>query len=314
MNANGGPNRIQIPQFFEGSFGQAVQAARAETKLLVIYLHSEHSRYAQTFCQRILAHEFVRQVLDENFVVWGGDIAWMESHHVSRMIHARQYPHFSVILPASIDDIRVIGALEGDTEADAAVALLTACMGEMDSHRAEIVARREQHAEDRSLRESQDREYQEAMELDRQRDEERKRQLKLEEEAQQQEEAKRKEAEAVENELKRQRTLIIERRQEMAAAMGSESDNATARLSLRLPAGQRITRKVMPDSKLAQIYEWAECCAYLPENKDKGLEVPARFMLKTSFPSTNLTEMDKTVQELQLAGSNILLAQIEDED
>eukprot|EP00439_Symbiodinium_sp_Y106_P054075 s1545_g7.t1 len=38
---------------------------------------------------------------------------------------------------------------------------------EMASHRAEIVAQQAQHAEDRSLREQQDREYQEALEMDR---------------------------------------------------------------------------------------------------------------------------------------------------
>jgi len=90
---------------------------------------------------------------------------------VSQLIHARQYPCFCVLLPASVDEIRVIGALNGEVQTVAAIELLAACLEEMESHRAEIVARREQQQEDRTLREQQDREYQEALEMDRKREE-----------------------------------------------------------------------------------------------------------------------------------------------
>merc|ERR1719163_2281071 len=98
----------------------------------------------------------------------------MEAHRLAQSIHARQYPCFAVILPASVDEIRVIGILNGDVQVDATVALLMSCMGEMEMHRAEIIAQREQHAEDRNLREEQDLEFEQSLEMDRKREEEQK--------------------------------------------------------------------------------------------------------------------------------------------
>ena len=52
----------------------------------------------------------------------------MEAHQVARMVHVRQFPAFCVLLPASVEEIRVIGALHGEIEQHAASALLAACM------------------------------------------------------------------------------------------------------------------------------------------------------------------------------------------
>eukprot|EP00929_Paragymnodinium_shiwhaense_P008347 TRINITY_DN112299_c0_g1_i1.p1 TRINITY_DN112299_c0_g1~~TRINITY_DN112299_c0_g1_i1.p1 ORF type:complete len:463 (-),score=128.57 TRINITY_DN112299_c0_g1_i1:252-1640(-) len=312
VNAYG--QQCNIPQFFEGGFSEALSEARRQTKLLVVYLHSEHARYTQSFCTQILANEFVRSVLDENFVVWGGDTGRRESHQIAQMIHARQYPYFCVLLPAQGEEIRVIGALQGDAQVDGAIALLTSCLEEMDSHRAEIVALREQQAEDRSLRAAQDQEYQEALEADRKREEQKQAAAKAAAEAAAKEAEEQREREAAEAEAERQRQDILTKRKRMAEEMGAESSEATARISLRLPAGQRVQRKFRPTDTLQEVYTWAASCAFLPENSGRGIDVPLRFELKQSFPSQELKEMDKTVQELQLAGSNILLVQIEDDD
>mmetsp|Transcript_19068 Transcript_19068/g.44840 ORF Transcript_19068/g.44840 Transcript_19068/m.44840 type:complete len:466 (-) Transcript_19068:283-1680(-) len=303
-----------LPRFFEGSFTDALQTARREAKLLVVYLHSEHARYTQSFCTEVLSNDFVRTMLDENFLLWGGDIARMEAHHVSQIIHARQYPWFCVLLPASVDEIRVIGALNGQVQVDATSELLAECLDEMESHRAEIIARREQQVEDRQLREQQDQEYQQALEMDRKRAEEQQRLESEQREAQRlaDEQMRQEQEELAKREVQRQQ--LEARRRQQALALEAEDPSATSRLSLRLPAGQRVQRRFAPSATLADVYAWAECVAYLPEHQGRGLEVPARFMLKMSFPSKDLTEMDSTIEALQLAGTNILLAAIDDDE
>jgi len=305
---------LRLPNFFEGSFSQALQAARREAKLLVIYLHSEHGRYTQRFCSEVLTDDFIRGMLDENFLLWGGDIASMEAHRVSQMIHARQYPWFCVLLPASVDEIRVIGALNGDIQVDAASGLLAACLDEMETHRAEIIARREQQAEDRQLREQQDLEYQQALEMDRRRTEEREQIERQQEEARRAEEEKRRKEEEELAKLQAAKEELQNKRRQRAAAFLPEDPAGTSRISLRLPAGQRVQRKFASTTTLADIYAWAECLPFLPENEGKGLQVADRFMLKTSFPSKDLVEMSATIEELQLSGTNILLTALEDDD
>lgn len=173
------------------------------------------------------------------------------------------------------------------------------------------MAQQVQRVEDRYLREQQDREYQEALDMDRRRAEEREAQRRQEEEERRQaEEEQRKAQEEMERQLKLQQELEAKRRS-LAAQLQSAS--GTARLALRLPSGQRVERKFEPTATLQEVYDWASCVAFLPENSDKGIEIPERFVLKTSFPARYLDEMDRTVDELKLSGTNILLAAIEDD-
>lgn len=304
-----------LPRFTDGDFAHAIQTARRELRLLVVYLHSENARNTLAFCRDVLTNDFVRSMIDEHFVLWGGDIAWMESHNVAQMIRVRQYPCFCVLLPASIDEIRVIGMLHGDVVVDAVVGLLTTCMEEMDAHRAEIAARQEQHAEDRSLREQQDSEYEEALAVDRLREETRRESVRQEEEQRRiQEELDRKEREKQER-IQADKEAIQTRRKRKASELQEQDvSDAKTRISMRLPAGQRVERKFWPSSTLADVYAWADCVAHLEENKERELAVPNRFELKTAFPTKVLTEMEHTVVDLKLSGANLLLAEIEEDE
>eukprot|EP00440_Ansanella_granifera_P018423 gb/GFBE01020008.1/.p1 GENE.gb/GFBE01020008.1/~~gb/GFBE01020008.1/.p1 ORF type:complete len:473 (+),score=112.31 gb/GFBE01020008.1/:1-1419(+) len=307
-------SQLVLPQFHDGTFSAALAAARRDLKLLVVYLHSEHARYAQSFCTDVLSNEMIRATLDEGFVLWGGDVARREAHQVAQMIHARQFPSFCVLLPASVEEIRVIGHLHGQIQPDAVSALLAACLEEMETHRSEIVAQQVQHVEDRYLRQEQDREYQEALEMDRKLEEERRAvEQKEAEERRQAEEQLRLEREALAKQ-EAQVQQLQERRRAAAAALPAPSAEAKARIALRLPAGQRVNRSFCATDTLADVYGWADCLAFLPENEGKGIEIPPRFVLKTSFPVQELVEKSRTVDDLKLAGTQILLAELEDDD
>lgn len=304
------------PRFHEGTFASALTAARQDLKLLVVYLHSDIARHSQEFVTQVLCSEAVRNMLDENFVLWGGDVARLESHQVSQMIHARRFPSLTALLPVSVEEIRVIQRVDGQVQPDGAVAMLHACMDEMDTHRTELMARQEQHHEDRQLRQDQDTEYEEALAMDRQRAEERRKEEEARREADRE---AREKAEAEAAIIKRSETekFELETRRKAAAQKMTEAgvgEDCTARIALRLPAGQRVDRKFRPTDTLEAVYAWADCLVHLPENEAKGLVVPMKFVLKNSYPAKLLVEKDKTVQELQLAGASILLQEVEDDD
>lgn len=181
-------------------------------------------------------------------------------------------------------------------------------------HRSEVVAQREQHNEDRSLREDQDKEYEEALEMDRKRSEDAKLEAERQQEAARVAEEERRKVEEEEQRAEAERVESEERKKRKASALEPPGPDAKARVSIRLPAGQRVERKFVNEATLADVYAWADCLPYLPENTDKGLVVPDRFMLKTTFPARDLTEMDRSIQELQLNGAMVLLAEIEDDD
>eukprot|EP00812_Abedinium_dasypus_P011275 NODE_4843_length_635_cov_254.108621.p2 GENE.NODE_4843_length_635_cov_254.108621~~NODE_4843_length_635_cov_254.108621.p2 ORF type:complete len:153 (+),score=53.43 NODE_4843_length_635_cov_254.108621:3-461(+) len=110
------------------------------------------------------------------------------------------------------------------------------------------------------------------------------------------------------------RKALYERRMQVAAQLEPEGPEAKARLSMRLPTGQRLERRFRPEAALRDVYAWADCAGLLPENRERGVEIPARFALKTSFPSRELTQMEQTIAELQLAGSNIMLTALDEDD
>lgn len=306
--------QLQLPQFFEGSFSLALQEARRDSKLLVVYLHDAMSPHSRTICTEVLANDLFNDMLSESFFVWGGDLKRRDTLTAAQTLNVRQFPNMSVVLPASSTDIRVLGTMSGAIQADSFLALLTACVEDLETHRVESFVALEQQVEDRLLREQQDHEYQMALEVDRQRARQKELQEEQEREARQQEEERlRLECEELAK-AERAKQQLQECRRQRAAELPAEDHECTARISIRLPSGQRIQHAFRPDTTLSEIYAFAEVCAYVPANQEKKLEIPSRFLLKTSFPSQVLEEMDRTIEDLKLAGSNMLLTEVEDDD
>eukprot|EP00921_Rhytidocystis_pertsovi_P010473 GHVQ01016840.1.p1 GENE.GHVQ01016840.1~~GHVQ01016840.1.p1 ORF type:complete len:444 (+),score=58.28 GHVQ01016840.1:178-1509(+) len=196
------------PNFFRGTFEQAIRACREGNKLLFVYLHNDSVRDTHFFCTKVFTEDVVVEMLNcvDNFIVWCEDIGKREGHQVSVTVRARRYPHVSVLLPtfsstsqsatplisstpASSNNFKRLVVLEPVTSVDAVVQSLTQCIDKMDHHRELISQRQRQNHSDRLLREEQDQEYELAKLKDAQREVERKK----ESEAQQAEEKQKKE-------------------------------------------------------------------------------------------------------------------------
>jgi hypothetical protein len=108
-------------------------------------------------------------------------------------------------------------------------------------------------------------------------------------------------AEAEEAEAKR-----LARREEILALPEPETaGTATAKISLKLPAGDRLQRVFRVEQQLREVYEWAHCCR--PTAK------PASFELWTNFPAKALTDRDMTVGEHGLApGAALFMKAVDD--
>lgn len=74
---------------------------------------------------------------------------------------------------------------------------------------------------------------------------------------------------------------------------------ATAKLSLRLPSGDRLQRTFRADQCLDEVYEWAHCC--------RPVAKPVSFVLCTTFPARSLTNRSDTLGDAGLAPSSALL-------
>eukprot|EP00451_Oxyrrhis_marina_P023483 CAMPEP_0204345906 /NCGR_PEP_ID=MMETSP0469-20131031/26748_1 /ASSEMBLY_ACC=CAM_ASM_000384 /TAXON_ID=2969 /ORGANISM="Oxyrrhis marina" /LENGTH=435 /DNA_ID=CAMNT_0051331427 /DNA_START=23 /DNA_END=1330 /DNA_ORIENTATION=+ len=303
------------PVFFEGPFNDALKHAKDNLKLLVVYLHCDHARDAPRFCREVLADETVRAILDRDFVFWGGDIFGMEAHRISQLLGVRSYPFFAVILPASVEELRLIasGGQRGSSDTTQVVQILTQCLDEMEGHRAEMASRATQHQVDRMLREEQDREYHEALEADRLKAEKGAEEARKRQDAEAAAQAAR-EAEAAKerDEEKRKERLLVDFQ---ASRYKSGDPEPRSRILMRLPGGQRVESSFRQSDTVQVLHDWASICAKLPENEGKNFEVPPRFQLQTSYPKRELSDTSKTLKELDLVpDGTILLTVVEDDD
>jgi FAS-associated factor 2 len=63
------------PEFFNGDFKAAVERAKREYKLLLIYLHSPSHINTPHFCTEIMCKEGFKEFIDENFLFYAADVS-----------------------------------------------------------------------------------------------------------------------------------------------------------------------------------------------------------------------------------------------
>lgn len=104
------------PQFFNGSYGQACQHAKAEFKFLVVYLHSAMHHETPSFCKDTLCTELIADFLNEHFVFWAGHINRTEGYKASIQLGASTFPFMAVLCNNSVGGITMIDRIEGVLE------------------------------------------------------------------------------------------------------------------------------------------------------------------------------------------------------
>lgn len=79
---------------------------------------------------------------------------------------------------------------------------------------------------------------------------------------------------------------------------------------MKLPTGKRIERCFLADTRLHEVYEWAECAGELSGLVPGGgerVDLPEFFELLMSFPTKVLDDRSKTLQELGLVPNAALV-------
>ena len=91
-----------LPPFYSGSYRQAIDTARREYKMILVYLHSDRHPNTDEFC-RTLCDANLSQYIRDNFVLWGGSIHSEEAYQASSLLHATAFPFLAVILQQPSD-------------------------------------------------------------------------------------------------------------------------------------------------------------------------------------------------------------------
>ena len=309
-----------------------MRQSKQQHKPLFIYLHSPSAPAASTsaFLSSLLCTETVHNFVQQNFVAWMGNTA--SNPDAARLAHdlrVRAFP-FIALLASMNNQLAVMYRREGGLQpgeaegagAEAAVdSLIHSLLVKMEQYEALTAEERRRQdglREGRLVRETQDREYQEALRADK--EAMRKRQAEEEQKRQEEDERKRQaaEAEAAEQRERERRQQQAGRRRSLLSSLPPEPapSPTTVAVSVRMLDGKKISRRWDETVRMSSLFDWID-----GQERPESADEPAELMRKegggqgggagqlrvvSNFPRRLHTDGSVTLKSLGL-GKQVLL-------
>ncbi|KAJ3033770.1 FAS-associated factor 2 [Rhizophlyctis rosea] len=281
------------PDFYQGSYSQALEAAKRDLRYLVVVLHSSEHDDTDAFCRTVLnSNELIDYLRDKNIMVWAGDIREPEAFKVSNVLSATRYPFLGIIGPQGSRMV-VIERVEGPRTASQIITTITRVTDRMDGQIAAIRAERQAQSSARTLREQQDEAYQASLRADQEK--ERKAREEAERAERERAEEERKERERVER-----REAKAKRKETLRETLPPEPDATEpelAKLAIRLPSGERLARRFRAADLVQLLYDFIETHDLSP------LDLEAEFEVVNTYPRKVIRDMGKSLREVGLSPS-----------
>ncbi|KAK9720934.1 UBX domain-containing protein 10 [Basidiobolus ranarum] len=247
------------PEFFVGGYSDALSRAKRDVKYLLVILLSDGPGSNNSFCQDTLASErLVNFLREQEVIVWGGDTRGSEGHQVSNTLQARELPFVGLIglqsTPGGASKMTLIEKIQGQSTPEIIVQRLSI---QFQRTSAELQRAKREHQEresSRSIRKQQDEAYKQSLLADQEKErkarEERDRIEKANLEVERIETARLK---LEEDRLKYRKYLLSTIPSEPAA-----EESETARLSFKMPDGERIIRRFRGNETVEDVYAFVD--------------------------------------------------------
>ena len=297
------------PSCLECTFQEATAIARARDnrKVLLLFLHSSQANDFDYSVRNVLCEETVALIINSQFPFWAADTSCTQPHQLLQMLPITTTPLLLAVISVNSTEIKIVAASGGAAfSIEGVMSVLQKAQEEQDR----LMAEDEQFKINRTLREDQDREYQEALRLDKELEEQRIREEEI----------------LAEKEIKmgmKQERKTFRREENQKAKLevferlkSSEGVVDACTIVVRLPGGVRIERKFERSDKVAVMYDWVFCCGLLHEPAVAVAKKIYRdnFVLSTSFPSVKIEDKEKTFIEMGLVPNAVLAFTLTDDE
>jgi FAS-associated factor 2 len=278
------------PAFICGPFQSACNQAKAENKLLIIYLHSPNHQDTSVFCRNILCNEQIVQYFNVNFLCWAGNVFNSEPFKVSNTLKASSYPFLAVICynvtSNSRNGITVLEKIEGIIDVENLLERLTQTLENygpiLDAAHFEI----QERETNRQIREEQDRAFEESLAEDQERERKaREENRKIMEQLEKEKREKQLEDKKLQ-EIERKRQRCRER----LPIEPEAGDEGITQLLIRLTDGSRLQRRFKTTDTLQVVFDFIDSS---PHNLNE-------YELVTNFPRKVFNDPQVTLKEAGL--------------
>ncbi|CAG4956083.1 unnamed protein product [Parnassius apollo] len=278
------------PVFYQGTYAQALNDAKNELRFLIVYLHSESTSETQNFCRTTLADPEVIQYINTHALFWGCSVDSSEGWRVAQSVGGRRYPLLCVVCMRE-HRMTVVARSEGACSPQQLLQRLRRVVGDNEPHLAAARADRVEREVTARLRAAQDEAYAESLAADQEK--ERRRAAAREAVAQQEyEDLQRRQQE------ERHKQELVEARAAMAARLPCEPEpgNDTVALLIRLPDGERLTRRFSLRNTTQDLYDFVFSHPQSPEE----------FEITTNFPKRVVARGTSNLHEVGLKNRDVL--------
>lgn len=247
--------------FHENGYAQAFDLAKRDLKhLLVVLLSPEHDDTAPFVRETLLSPDFVNFVKQpaNNIILWAGTVQDAEAYQVATALNVTRFPYACLVAHTPSVSATAMSKIATSAGPVTAGDLMQKFQTAMSSHGQELDRLRRQRQEQqasRSLRQEQESAYERSLAQDRE-----KARLRREEEAER-EKTEREERVREQSKADRARKLAQWRRwraRSLPSEPGAEVKDAV-RISIRMPAGERVVRKFGSEAELEELYAFVEC-------------------------------------------------------
>ncbi|KAG2138450.1 uncharacterized protein EDB93DRAFT_1165708 [Suillus bovinus] len=263
-------NQKILPDFFDGTYEEVLDICQREGRIAcVVLVSAEHDDDADFKRSTLTDTAFVKILLDNDFIVWGGDIRDKTAWDASQKLQATTYPFvaFLALQPrrhgapsGAAPVVTILSRHQGRSAATASVLvdhLNTQLLPRVTPFLVRFKTMLQDRDRDRRIREEQDRAFREAARRDREAIEMRVRQEKEEEERVRKhaEDVKRKQEDLARQ--KHQAGIRMEWRKFMRNRLLSPEARGL-RLAVKLPGNGRVVRSFPPSATLTALYAFAD--------------------------------------------------------
>jgi len=313
-----------VPDFFPGTYTDAVKEAKSRGRMLFLYLHCTTHDDTEAFVRGTLCTESVCNFLRENFVSWAGSIKSADAYRLAQTLSVASFPYVAALSPQGAGStVAVVFRHTGPLGAEELMSQLLlrmetheSILGSMAAQRSQADASRDSA---RELREQQDAEYAESLLMDQTLKESKAREaaemeeiLRQSREAEAAAEAQRV-REAAEAEAARQAAEAA--RAQLAATLPPEpaaGEPGVVNVSLRLPTGAKTARRFRDSEPLRAVRAWV---ASLEEMSSLAAAGQQRFRLLSNFPRKVHEDPDQALADLKLGKQILFVVEaVEDEE
>ncbi|XP_012270330.1 FAS-associated factor 2 [Orussus abietinus] len=273
------------PVFYQGSYSQALSDAKQELRFLLVYLHKDESPEIDRWCRTTLGDPDVVRYVNTHTLFWACNTHSGEGYKVSEALKSGTYPFLAVIVLKD-NRMTIVGRMEGTPSPTELLSRLRAIV---DSNEMGLIQVRQERAERsaaQSLRQQQDRAYEESLRADQEKDRRR-----AEERRALEERAAREREELDAQEMEVERVRLAKRRAEGQVPVEPGPDHPKA-CHLQIKVGERtLKRRFLLSDTIEDVYHW------IFSQPDS----PANFEITTTFPKRVLYPGEE-VQTLVQAG------------